>query len=100
MMRSKALLFPMAGFIASLILTLIAYFLIVNPGFFHINVGTVILVILLLAGLQSMIQLIFFHHWLEKGLPWYVGFFISTVGIIFTVVFFSIWIMSNLNYNM
>lgn len=95
------LIFRITGFITSLILTLAAYFIIVNPEFFHFDNKTAVIVILILALIQALVQLIFFINvWKEKGPLWNLGVFISTVGIIFIVIFFSIWIMDHLNYNM
>lgn len=89
------------GFIASLILTLIAYFIIVSPSFFNFDIKTAVIVIFMLALIQSLVQLIFFINvWKEEGPLWNLGVFVSTVSIIFIVVFFSIWIMNHLNYNM
>lgn len=89
------------GFIASLILTLAAYFIIVNSGFYHFDSRTAIIIIFSLALIQSLVQLIFFINvWKEKGPLWNLGIFISTVSIIFIIIFFSIWIMNHLNYNM
>lgn len=89
------------GFIASLILTLAAYFIIIDPDFFHFDVKAAILVIFVLALIQSLVQLIFFINvWKEKGPLWNLGVFASTVSIIFIVIFFSIWIINHLNYNM
>jgi cytochrome o ubiquinol oxidase operon protein cyoD len=99
-MYQKTLILRITGFVASLILTLLAYFIIVRPDFFHLEIETAITVILILALVQSMVQLIFFLLWREKGPPWNLGFFISTIGIIATIIVFSIWIMNHLNYNM
>lgn len=89
----------LTGFIASLALTLIAYLIILNPEFF--NLQTAIIVIFSLALIQSLVQLIFFIDvWKKKELVWNLGIFISTVSIIFIVIFFSIWIINHLNYNM
>lgn len=89
------------GFIASLILTIAAYVIILNPDFFYLNIKTAILVIFTLALVQSLVQLIFFINvWKEKGTLWNLGIFVSTISIIFIVIFFSIWIMDHLNYNM
>jgi cytochrome o ubiquinol oxidase subunit IV len=89
------------GFIASLALTLAAYFIIINPVFFNFDVKTAIIVIFMLALIQSFVQLIFFINvWKEEGPLWNLGVFISTVSIIFIVIFFSVWIMDHLNYNM
>lgn len=89
------------GFITSLILTLAAYFIIINPDYFNIDIKTVLAVIFTLALFQAIVQLFFFINiWKEKGPLWNLGIFISTVSIIFIVIFFSIWIMNHLNYNM
>ncbi len=89
------------GFIFSLLLTILAYFIIIQPDFFYMNNKTAAIVIFVLAIIQSIVQLVFFITvWKEKGTLWNLGIFISTVSIIFIVVFFSIWIMNHLNYNM
>lgn len=89
------------GLLASLALTLAAYFLIIHPGWFEMGNYTATLTIFFLAGLQSVVQLFcFIDIWWEKGPLWNFYFFISTLSIIFVVIFFSIWIMSHLNHNM
>lgn len=89
------------GFITSLILTVAAYFIIINPEYFNFEIKTAILVIFVLALVQSLVQLIFFINvWKENGPLWNLGIFVSTVSIIFIVIFFSIWIINHLNYNM
>lgn len=89
------------GYIFSLLLTIAAYFIITEPSFFALSNKTAIILIFCLALVQSIVQLIFFIHvWKEKGAIWNLGIFISTVGILFIVIFFSIWIMNHLNYNM
>ncbi len=89
------------GYILSLILTCIAFFIIIEPEFFGFaNMGAVI-AIFCLALLQSIVQLIFFIDvWHEKDTFWNVTVFASTVSIIFVVIFFSILIINHLNYNM
>ena len=89
------------GFISSLILTILAYFIILYPGFFYLTNSASILTILVLALIQSTVQLIFFIDvWKEKKTFWNLSVFISTVSIIFIVIFFSIWIINHLNYHM
>lgn len=88
------------GFITSLVLTIAAYLIILYPEFFN-SLKTAIIVIFFLALTQSLVQLVFFIDvWKEKGIPWNLGIFVSTVTIIFIVIFFSIWIINHLNYNM
>lgn len=89
------------GFLASLILTLATYYIIVHPDVLNFDTQTTIMVIFTFALIQALIQLIFFINvWKEKGPLWNLSVFLSTVSIIFVIIFFSIWIMNNLNYNM
>jgi cytochrome o ubiquinol oxidase subunit IV len=89
------------GFGASLALTFVAYFLILDPTAFHLTTTSAVAVIVTLALLQAFVQLLcFIDVWREKEGYWNLTVFISTVSIIFVVVFFSIWIMDHLNYNM
>lgn len=89
------------GFSASFVLTLIAYFIMVSPEDFGLTVKMAVFFILGLALLQSLVQLIFFIDvWEEKGSLWNLSVFVSTVSIIFVVIYFSIWIITHLNYHM
>lgn len=89
------------GFALSLVLTLIAYYIIVNPEALQLRAGMAVNAILLLACLQAIIQVLFFLDvWHEKGPPWNLTAFLSTLSIIFIIIFFSIWIMDTLNYRM
>ncbi len=89
------------GLVASLILTLAAYFLVLNPAQFHLENRTAAVVILMFAMIQSIAQLLcFINLWKEKGPLWNLYVFLSTVSIIFIIVFFSLWIMHQLDYNM
>jgi cytochrome o ubiquinol oxidase operon protein cyoD len=95
------LTFRVTGFITSLSLTLVAYFIIVNPEYFNLSIQTAITSIFILALIQSLVQLVFFIDvWKKEEWRWNLVVFISTVSIIFIVIFFSIWIMNHLNYNM
>lgn len=94
-------LLRVTGFTASLVLTITAYFIILYPEWFNFNIKKAIIVLFTLALIQSAIQLIFFIDvWKEKESFWNLGIFISTVSIIFIVIYFSIWIINHLNYNM
>lgn len=96
-----ALSYRVTGFIASLVLTLAAYFIILQPEFFNFDIKTAVVIIFTLALIQSLVQLIFFINvWKEKGPLWNLGIFVSTASIIFIIIFFSIWIINHLNYNM
>jgi cytochrome o ubiquinol oxidase subunit IV len=101
MHEEKALTMRTIGFVISLALTTAAFSILFRPEFFHLDIDTAILVILVLAVVQALAQFIFFLNlWREKGPRWNLGVFASTVSIIFIVIFFSIWIMDHLNYNM
>lgn len=89
------------GFILSLILTLMTYFIIIQPAVWHLDIHTAVITIFTLALVQSLVQLIcFISVWKEEGTHWNFWIFASTVSIIFIVVFFSVWIIDHLNYNM
>lgn len=89
------------GYILSLIVTCLAYVIIVQPEIFDFTNKIAVFTIFGLALLQSLVQLIFFIDvWHERGTFWNLGVFISTVSIIFIVIFFSILIINHLNCNM
>lgn len=87
------------GFILSIILTLLAYFMVTQK--LYTSVGQVIAIIAGLAIVQLFVQLIFFLHLGRESKPrWNVTVFVFAAIVVLTVVFGSIWIMNNLNYNM
>lgn len=89
------------GYVASLFLTGTSFLIIASPEFFHIDIKTAIIIILILAVLQFLVQSVcFIHIWREKGPPWNASIFLTTLSIVITIIFFSIWIMHHLNYNM
>lgn len=89
------------GFILSLILTMAAYAIIVNPTWFHFTNSMAIKAILGLAFAQATVQVFFFLDlWNEKGPLWNLNVFLSTLSIIAIIVWFSIWIIDNLNSRM
>jgi len=87
-----------AGFILSLLFTLIPYYLVVKkPTDKH----TILATIIAFAVLQLVVQVVFFLHLgREKKPRWNLFFLTSTIGIILVVVLGSIWIMNHLHYNM
>lgn len=95
-MTHKPLTLRIVGFVLSLLFTFTAYLLIT-----HLATRTLIPLLLVLASLQAMAQFIcFLNIWDEKGPPWNLIVFVSTVSIVLIIIFFSIWIMNHLNYNM
>lgn len=83
------------GFIVSILLTIAAYYVVVQ----HIYAGQFVIgTILALALAQLAVQLIFFLHLTKESNPhWNLIFFISTFSIVLIVVIGSIWIMNHLN---
>ncbi|MGH7203436.1 MAG: cytochrome o ubiquinol oxidase subunit IV [Candidatus Levyibacteriota bacterium] len=86
------------GFILSIVLTIIPYFLVSN----HLLSGALIVAIVIgFAFVQLAVQLLFFLHMREEAKPRLnLLIFISFASIILIVVVASIWIMQHLNYNM
>lgn len=100
-MHENAIRLRIVGFLLSLILTLVAYTIIVNPEWFHLVPPMAIKAILALAFAQALVQVLFFLDiWWEKGPLWNLNVFLSTLSIIFIIIFFSIWIMGNLDHRM
>lgn len=86
------------GFALSLVLTLIAYCMVT----YHVFTGVVLTTALLeLAFIQLIVQLLFFLHLGQESRPrWNLIFFLLTFGILLLIMVGSLWIMSNLQYNM
>lgn len=100
-MGEKSLSSRVIGFVGSIVLTLCTFFLVLYPETFHLKTSTTLLIILIFALFQAILQCIcFMHLWKEKGLPWNTVMFISTIAMAFVILFFSVWIMDHLNYNM
>ncbi len=88
----------LVGFSLSVLMTLLAYLLVVN----HVwPMFTLVMVIAVLAILQLAVQLIFFLHLGdEKGVRWKLVTLVFAIIIVGILVVGSIWIMNNLNYTM
>lgn len=86
------------GFILSIILTILPYYMVVN----HLFEREALLgAIVILAILQLLVQLIFFLHLGDESKPrWNLITFVFAIIVVGVVVFGSIWIMNNLDYNM
>lgn len=86
------------GFILSLLLTFVPYYMVVNKA----AVGnSLVAVILGSAVLQMLVQILFFLHLGRGPKPFYnVVFFFATVGIVIIAVGGSLLIMNNLYRNM
>lgn len=86
------------GFLLSLALTLEAYLLVVHHTFSAVGLT---ITVLILAIVQLLVQLFFFLH-LDRSVraPWNIIIFMFMGMIVSIVVFGSLWIMHNLNYQM
>lgn len=94
----RPLLMYVIGFGLSLLLTILAYATVTGRAFSaRFSVGLIVF----FAVIQLFVQLIFFLHLGREAKPrwrWVtLGFGVLVVGIL---VFGSLWIMDNLNYNM
>lgn len=86
------------GFILSIVLTLAAYFAIVNDWF---SGTAAVLFVTALAVVQLLVQLLFFLHISQERSPrWNLVTFSYAAMIVLIVVIGSLWIMYNMNYNM
>jgi cytochrome o ubiquinol oxidase operon protein cyoD len=95
---AKQLSMYIFGFLASVGLTLFAYFSVVNKTF---SGWTLALIIVSLAVVQLVVQLIFFLHIGDDSRPrWKAITFLFALVILLIIVVGSVWIMHNLNYNM
>lgn len=86
------------GFTFAVILTLLAYVIVVN----HLLSGMALATALMgLAAVQLLVQLVFFLH-LGRGKTarWNVASFYFMGLVLLIIVVGSLWIMNNLNYNM
>jgi cytochrome o ubiquinol oxidase subunit IV len=85
------------GFVFSLVLTLMAYFLVVG----HLLTGHSLLAAIVGLGvIQMVIQLHFFFHMDTEPKPrWNTLMFLFMALVLVVIVFGSLWIMYNLNYN-
>lgn len=88
----------MTGFILSIILTVIPFWMVMNGTASH---GVILGTILVTAVIQILVHLSCFLHMNTKSDEgWNMTAFVFTVIIIAILVVGSIWIMWNLNYNM
>jgi len=90
-----SLKFYVIAFIASILLTLTAYLLVVRDVF---TKEVLVFSIVGLGILQAMIQLVFFLHLGKESKPrWNLLVFLFMVLVVVILVFGSLWIMFSLN---
>lgn len=86
------------GFVLSILLNLAAYFLAARHLFSGIALDSSLAV---LGIVQAIVQLVFFLHMLKEPRPrWNLIIFYFMLMVLAIIVFGSIWIMDNLNYNL
>jgi cytochrome o ubiquinol oxidase operon protein cyoD len=86
-----------AGFVLSLILTLTAYTLVVQEAF---SGWALVGVLAALAVAQLLVQLYCFLHLGKESRPrWNLTVALFAAMVVFIVVFGSLWIMKNIQYN-
>lgn len=88
----------MTGFILSIILTVIPFWMVMTGA---VSPAVILGTILAMAVVQVLVHLVCFLHMnTESDEGWNMTAFVFTVLIIAILVVGSIWIMWNLNYNM
>jgi len=88
----------LVGLAVSAFLTVVVYFIAVNA---YVTGAELIVVILGLGIVQAAMQLIFFFHLgLESKPRWNLMIFLFMVMVIILIIGGSMWIMSNLHYNL
>ncbi|HKX24447.1 MAG TPA: cytochrome o ubiquinol oxidase subunit IV [Candidatus Saccharimonadales bacterium] len=86
------------GFILSLLLTCTAYLVVTNQ---LLAGGVLVAIIIGLAIAQVLVQLFFFLHLGHETKPrWKLVTLLFMLVVLFILVFGSLWIMQNLDYNM
>ena len=84
------------GFVLSIVCTLLAYYLVVQPA---LPLGQLLVAVVGLALAQFVVQLLFFLHLgREDGSRWKLLVFLFMTGVVVIVVGGSLWIMQSLNY--
>ena len=91
----------MIGFVLSVILTAVAFALVMDKGHGGFGVDTVLAAILVLAVVQVFVHVVYFLH-MDRSAEqrWNVVAFGFTVMILVIVVSGSVWIMHNATSNM
>lgn len=86
------------GFVLSVIMTVFAYFLVVDHS---LNATAITAAILILAVAQMGVQLVFFLHLGQESKPrWNLIVLLFALLVVTIIVLGSVWIMNNLNTHM
>lgn len=98
MNTARALTSYIIGFVSSIVLTLMAYFSVVDHLFSR---DSLIAVIMLLAFVQFAVQLFFFLHISADSRPrWKLFSFLFMLALLLVIVLGSLWVMHSLNSRM
>ena len=85
------------GFVLSIVLTLIPYFIVVNRMF---DDRSMVVAAVTFGVTQLVVQVVFFLHLHKKLKPrWNMVVFMFTILIVSVLVVGSLWIMANLDHN-
>ena len=96
--QRRSLVSYTTGFVSSIGLTLLAYYLVTNEVFTGM---TIAVIIVCLAIVQCLIQLLFFLHLADEERPrWRLITLLAMLAIFCVVVFGSVWVMYDLNDRM
>jgi cytochrome o ubiquinol oxidase operon protein cyoD len=96
----KSLATYVAGFILSITLTLVAYYMVVDRVW-SLAPWTIAILIAVLALVQFFVQLFFFMHLRVRTKPrWRFVVFLFMIMVVLILVGGSIWIMASLNSRM
>ena len=88
----------LTGFILAVILTVIPFFLVMNPV---LSGGATLATILALAVVQIWVHLVFFLHiGVRPGQGWATASFLFTAFVTLFLILGSVWIMWNMHHNM
>lgn len=94
----KALRFYVAGFIVSLLLTFIPYYMVSGRT---LDTQSLLFWVVTFGMIQLVVQVIFFLHLHPRSRPhWNMIIFVYTMLIVLFLVIGSMWIMYHLNTNM
>lgn len=100
----KAVLRYSLGFALSLVFTVAAFWLVMQHAAYpyrSLPEEVIIPIVVGLAIVQLVVQLVFFLHLGRETRPrWNLVVFLFMILVLVIVVFGSLWIMDNLNYNM
>lgn len=95
---TSSLIRYIVGFVSSVVLTLVAYALVVTQSVSGMGLT---LAIIGLAAVQLIVQLVcFLHLGRGKNQRWNMAAFLFMALVLLIIVIGSLWIMANMNYNM